>query len=57
MQSIIDRKITQSIVLTGDQIKRLQEQARETGKSLSEVAREAVDKFLQELEQRRQIAS
>jgi predicted DNA-binding protein len=45
MQNIIDRKITQSIVLTGDQITRLQEQARETGKSLSEVAREAIDKF------------
>jgi predicted DNA-binding protein len=50
MQSVMDRKITQSIVLTGDQITRLQDQARETGKSLSEVAREAVDKFLQHKE-------
>lgn len=47
MQNIIDRKITQSVVLTGDQITRLQGLARETGKSFSEVAREAVDRFLQ----------
>jgi len=47
MQSLIDRKITQSVVLTGEQITRLQELAKETGKSLSEVAREAVDKFFQ----------
>ena len=46
MQSVMDRKITQSIVLTGDQITRLQGLAKETGKSLSEVAREAVDRFL-----------
>jgi hypothetical protein len=47
MQSVANRKITQSVVLTGNQITRLQDQARETGKSLSEVAREAVDKFFQ----------
>jgi len=47
MQSITDRKITQSVVLTGDQITRLQGLARDAGKSFSEVAREAVDKFLQ----------
>jgi predicted DNA-binding protein len=47
MQNVMDRKITQSIVLTGDQITRLQGLARETGKSFSEVAREAVDRFLQ----------
>jgi predicted DNA-binding protein len=45
MQSVADRKITQSVVLTGDQITRLQELAKETGKSFSEVTREAVDKF------------
>jgi hypothetical protein len=47
MQSVMDRKITQSIVLTGDQITKLQAQARERGKSVSQIAREAVDKFLQ----------
>jgi predicted DNA-binding protein len=47
MQSVMDRKITQSVVLTGDQITRLQGIAKETSKSFSEVAREAVDKFLE----------
>jgi predicted DNA-binding protein len=50
MQSVMDRKITQSVVLTGDQITRLQDLAKETGKSLSEVTREAVDKFFQHKE-------
>jgi predicted transcriptional regulator len=40
-------KITQSVVLTGDQITRLQELARETGKSVSSVTRDAVTRFLQ----------
>ena len=47
MQSITDRKITQSVVLTGDQIMRLQGLARETGKSVSAVARDALTKFFQ----------
>ena len=50
MQSITDRKITQSVVLTGDQIMRLQAQARDTGKSISQITREAVDKFFQHKE-------
>lgn len=50
MQSVMDRKITQSVVLTGDQIARLQEQAKQTGRSVSQVAREAVDKFFQHKE-------
>jgi predicted DNA-binding protein len=50
MQSVMDRKITQSVVLTGDQITRLQDLAKETGKSVSEVTREAVDKFFRHKE-------
>jgi hypothetical protein len=47
MQNVMDRKITQSIVLTGDQITRLQGLARETGKSVSAVTRDVLTKFFQ----------
>jgi len=47
MQSVADRIITQSICLNAEQITRLRAQARETGKSISQIAREAVDKFFQ----------
>jgi len=48
MRTLTDRKITMSVVLSGEQITRLQEQARETGKSVSQIAREAVNKFFHE---------
>lgn len=47
MQSVADRKITQSIVLNPDQITRLQGLARETGKSVSAVTRDALTRFFQ----------
>jgi predicted DNA-binding protein len=46
MQSVTDRVITQSMCLTSEQITKLQKLSRETGKSLSSLAREAVDAFL-----------
>jgi hypothetical protein len=45
---LAERKITQSLALQPGQILKLREMARETGKSVSELTREAVDKFLQE---------
>jgi predicted DNA-binding protein len=47
MQSISNRVIAQTVCLTNGQIVRLQALSKETGKSLSALAREAVDKFFQ----------
>jgi hypothetical protein len=44
--TLIDRKIPQSFGLTAQQIADLQERSRQTGKSLSDLAREAIDRFL-----------
>jgi predicted DNA-binding protein len=44
-----ERKIPQSFGLEAGQILNLRERATKTGKSLSQLVREAVDKHLQEL--------
>ena len=46
-QILQGRKIPQSFGLDIDQISKLQERSRQTGKSLSELAREALDAFFQ----------
>jgi len=43
MQSLVDRKIPQSFGLTANQIEKLQDLSEKTGKSLSELARDAGD--------------
>jgi predicted DNA-binding protein len=46
MESLANRKIPQSFGLTADQITQLGELSKETGRSMSELAREAFNKFL-----------
>lgn len=49
MESAIlgDRKLPQSFGLTVDQLVKLQEYAKKTGRSMSELMREAVEEFFQ----------
>jgi predicted DNA-binding protein len=44
--TLADRKIPQSFGLTINQITQLGELSKQTGKSMSQLAREAVNKFL-----------
>ena len=46
-QILQGRKIPQSFGLSADQIGKLQDLSKRTGKSLSELAREALDAFFQ----------
>jgi DNA-binding ferritin-like protein (Dps family) len=49
-RNFAERKIPQSFSLEAGQILELREKAAETGKSLSELVREAVANFLQEVD-------